>query len=111
MLVPSAARLSAISRPTPRAAPVTTAVLPFSPKFMIALSGFAARRRRLDQAEQPLWCYGKLIDLDAKRRQRITDRVRDCGRRADCAALTHAAEAAERGRRFCFKVDNLYGRN
>src|SRR5262245_23357661 len=99
MFVPSAARLSAISRPTPRAAPVTKAVFPFSPKSIIALSGLP-RPRRLDEAEQPLWRYRKLIDLDAKRRQSITDRVCDCGRRADCAALTHAAETAERGRRF-----------
>src|SRR5262249_6812240 len=98
--VPSAARLSAISRPTPRAAPVTKAILPFSPKSMIALSVLAARPRRLDQAEQPLWCYGKLINLDPKRRQRVIDRIRDCGRRADRAALTHAAEATQCGRRF-----------
>src|SRR5262245_40900739 len=111
MFAPSAARLSAISRPTPRAAPVTKAVLPFSSKSMIALSGLAARPRRLDQAEQPLWCYGKLINLDAKWRQRIADSVRDCGRRSDRPALTQSAEAAERGRRFCFNVDNLYRRN
>jgi hypothetical protein len=41
---PSAARLSAISRPTPRAAPVTNAVLPLSPKSMIAPQIFSRAR-------------------------------------------------------------------
>ena len=106
---PSRARVSAISRPTPRPAPVTSATLPFSPRS-IAHSFFACARR-LDQAEQALGGDGKLVDLDAERRQRIRDGVRDRGRRADGATFAHAAEAAERGRRQRLDVRHVHRRN
>ena len=66
---------------------------------------------RLDQAEQAFGRYGKLVDLDAERRQRIGDGVGDRRRRADGAALAHAAEAAERGRQFGFKMHHRHRRH
>src|SRR5215813_11297176 len=94
-LAPSAARASAISRPTPLVAPVTKATLPFIPRSMVVLSRFGPRPRRLDQAEQAFRRYGKLIHLNSERRQCVGNRVGDCRRRTDGAALTHPTKTTK----------------
>jgi len=50
---------------------------------MFALSRFGLTSCRLDQAEQTLRCYRKLVDPDAERGERVGKRVGHRRRRAD----------------------------
>src|ERR1700684_3365818 len=108
---PSAAKPSAISRPTPLVAPVTNAIFPFSAKSMFALSCFCFASGGHNEPEQTLLRQRQLVDFNAEGRERVGDRVRHCGGCADRAALAHAAKAAERGRRDAFDMHDTHPRD
>src|SRR5271170_72337 len=111
MLAPSAARLSAISRPTPLVAPVTKAICPFSPRSMFALSRVGCPFCGVNQAKQTFRRYRKLVDLNAERRERVCHRIRYRRRRTNGAAFAHAAKAAERRRRHTLEMYDFHRRN
>src|ERR1700684_2590052 len=108
---PSAAKPSAISRPTPLVAPVTNAIFPFSAKSMFALSCFCFASGRRDEPEQTLLRQRKLVNFNPEGRKRVGDCIRYRGRCANSAAFAHAAKAAERGRRDAFDVHDVHPRD
>src|ERR1700738_3427909 len=68
----------------------------------------ACRLKKTKQTGRRDW---QLIDLDGERREGIGNGVGHSRRRADGAALAHAAEAAQRGRRFRFEMHDLHWGN
>ena len=80
------------SHRAPLAPPVTSAIWPVRSRAVLLLHSRGVEV--LDQTKQTVRCHWQLEDLAAERRQCVGERICDRRRRADRAALPHAAEPA-----------------
>src|SRR6185312_14621048 len=80
-----------MAAPTSRPPPVTSATRPLR-----SLISFSSRFEPglLHELEDALWSDGENGDADTEWRKCVRDRIGNRGRRADRAALAHAAESA-----------------
>jgi hypothetical protein len=57
-----------------------------------------------------LWRYGRAIEFDFERTERVRDRVRECSRRPDRAAFADSLDAERIERRWRMLVNQLQRR-